>query len=120
MNPGLNKTKPMKTKTKSAPVCRFCGQSNGVQFAIFNPQFGAFGDACVACEGKAAKDIADVNAAHLAADYGGQYSDKVVLNALVIRATDTIKAGLAAGLIVTDGKGPMASFRFLAAKGGAK
>lgn len=40
----------MKTETKSKPTCVFCGRSDGVQFAIFNPRFQPFGTACVECE----------------------------------------------------------------------
>lgn len=87
-------------------------------FAIFNPRFGTFGDACTACEDKLVADIAAANAAHLAADYTGSYSDSTIYKALKRHATDVINAGLAAGLVATDDKGPMASFRFIAAKGG--
>lgn len=41
---------------QSAPVCVICGESQGVQFAIFNPRFQPFGTACVACEGVRATD----------------------------------------------------------------
>lgn len=34
----------------SKPTCVFCGRSNGVQFAIFNPRFQPFGTACTECE----------------------------------------------------------------------
>jgi hypothetical protein len=39
-----------KKKTKSAPICVFCGRSSGAQFAIFNPRFQPFGTACTDCE----------------------------------------------------------------------
>jgi hypothetical protein len=39
-----------KRKQSSAPRCVFCGRSEGVQFAIFNPRFKPFGTACVECE----------------------------------------------------------------------
>ena len=41
----------MKNKSKkSAPVCVFCGASQGAQFNIFTPRFQPFGTACVKCE----------------------------------------------------------------------
>ena len=89
-------------------------------FSIFNPRFGSFGDACTACEDKAAAEMATVNAAHLASDYNDLARDKTLARRLSERATDIIKAGQAAGLIGMDSHGAMESYRFIAVKGAAK